>query len=404
MSHEAIDIAVVRRVLAKLPESITTYDLSRHPDMMAAHARLSDDPAWNARVGKFLSHRCIEVERSSSPGVSPAKWRNKLASAASPDSTRPGPVAVSRPVTGAGGQPAVQAGGVGPQYAADDPFKARMRLHQSWYRAEVLKVPHGRGPRDDSTRELGNMLRPNDASSGRNFLSPQIFEVVSRRVAQGTGVEEYRVLHDMLSSQPMCFNLFAPLVDDQELATDLVRSLWVPRVRRVTRTEIEWAPQPASEYLADRTSIDTVLEYELDKGGLGFLGIETKLTEPFSPDRYDKPSYRRWMTPDAPWRDDAGADVDHTAWNQLWRNHLLVWSMLRHPSSRYDEGRCIVVRHPADTRCDDVMAGYRRLLKDTRSLEDCPLDRVISTWRTVLDPSPWLDAFELRYLSLNRSQ
>jgi hypothetical protein len=402
VSHEAIDIAVVRRVLATLSESITTYDLSRHPDMKAAHAGLADERGWNARVGKFLSQRCPEVERRSSPGVSPARWYNRLASATSPGPTRPGPAVDSRPVPRAGARPAARTGSVGPQYAKDDPFKARMRLHQSWYRAEVLKVPHGRGPKPDSTRKLGNMLQPEAASSGRNFLSQQIFEVVRRRV--GPGVEEYRVLHDMLSSQPMCFNLFAPLVDDQDLATDLIRALWAPRVRRVTKVEIEWAPQPASEYLDDGTSFDTFIEYKLDTGGLGFLGIETKLTEPFSPGHYDKPTYRRWMTPDAPWRDDAGADVARAAWNQLWRNHLLVWSMLRHPSSRYDEGRCIVVRHPEDARCGDVIAGYRRLLKDTRTLEDCPLDRVVSTWRIALGPSTWLDAFELRYLSLDRSR
>jgi hypothetical protein len=293
---------------------------------------------------------------------------------------------------------------IGPQHARDDPLAARMRLHQSWYRAEVLKVPYGRGPGPTDTRELGSMLCPADAGAGRNFLTPRIFEVVKNRIAQGGGVAEYRVLHNMLSSQPMCFNLFGPLADDLERAAGLARALWVPGLRRVVRVEIEWAPQPRSEYLDDRTSFDAFIEYESATGGLGFLGIETKLTEPFSQRHHDRPSYRRWMTPEAPWRDNVGGEVDKAAWNQLWRNHLLAWSMLRRKRTPYAEGRCLVVRHPADVRCADVIAGYRQLLRDTETLEDCPLDRIIASWRGEIGPDSWLDEFELRYLSLERSR
>ena len=36
--------------------------------------------------------------------------------------------------------------GIGPQYGNDDDFTRRMRLHQSWYRDRVLRVPYGTGP------------------------------------------------------------------------------------------------------------------------------------------------------------------------------------------------------------------------------------------------------------------
>jgi hypothetical protein len=43
-------------------------------------------------------------------------------------------------------------------------------------------------------------------------------------LAQGSGViEPFRLLRNMLSSQPMCFNLFGPLVYDAALATRLLR-------------------------------------------------------------------------------------------------------------------------------------------------------------------------------------
>jgi hypothetical protein len=371
---------VVRQVLLQLRDIIETYDLSRHAAMKGAHGELANDPHWHRTIGKFLSLRCPDVERLSAPGETPVIWCNKLAS-------RWGSV-----------------GDLGPQYDRDDPFTARMRLHQSWYRAKVLKVPHGRGPNPGSTKQLGNMLQCRDAVAGRNFLSPQIFDVAKRRVRKGSGAEPYRLLHNMLSSQPMCFNLFAPLVDDPELAAELVQVLWVPDLRRVLRVEIEWAPEPRSDYIDDHTSFDAFIEYELNSGDWGLIGVETKLTEPFSQKRYDKPSYRRWMTPDAPWRDDAGADVARVAWNQLWRNHLLVWSMIRRETSRYARGQCVVVRHPEDARCAEVIDGYRSLLKTTDTFEDCPLDRLLLTWRRKLGPCPWLSEFERRYLSLDLSR
>lgn len=41
--------------------------------------------------------------------------------------------------------------GLGPQYKGDNKLAARMRLHQSWYRAHVLQVPWGTGPTHKAT-------------------------------------------------------------------------------------------------------------------------------------------------------------------------------------------------------------------------------------------------------------
>ena len=71
----------------------------------------------------------------------------------------------------------------------------------------------------------------------------------------------------------------------------------------MTEVRFEWAPAPASEYLNDRTTFDAFIEYETEGGRVGFIGIETKLCEPFSPREYDREEYRRWMTEDAPWRE-----------------------------------------------------------------------------------------------------
>lgn len=79
---------------------------------------------------------------------------------------------------------------LGPQYRGDNKLTARLRRHQSWYRANVLYLPCGTGPRSNSTSSYGNMLRKADAERGANFLTPQILEVAKQRIAQNIGTVE----------------------------------------------------------------------------------------------------------------------------------------------------------------------------------------------------------------------
>lgn len=247
------------------------------------------------------------------------------------------------------------------------------------------------------------MLTEKSAYAGYNFLTPGIFDLAERRIAEGTGkVEDFRLLHNMLSSQPMCFNLFGELALDHNLATKLVRALWGEHIARITDVRIEWAPEPVAEYLDDRTAFDAFIEYEMEDGQAGFVGIETKLSESFSPRCYDKPTYRRWMTADSPWRADANKEVAKTRHNQLWRDHLLAWSLLRHRGSKYKEGGLMVVYHPEDCRCGRVLEGYRALLRDTATFSSFDLAEVVSAWKPLA--GEWLLKFEQRYLALERSE
>jgi len=246
------------------------------------------------------------------------------------------------------------------------------------------------------------MLTEQSAEAGLNFLTPAIFDLAKRRVAAGTGtVESFRLMHNMLGSQPMCFNLFGELALDHELAIRLVRVLWGGHITRITGVHIEWAPMPAAEYLHDRTAFDAFIEYETQDDRAGFIGIETKLSETFSPRRYDQPAYRRWMTLDSPWRADANSKVAKRERNQLWRDHLLAWSLLRHPESKYAVGELSVVYHPEDHRCRDTVAGYRALLRDETTFSSFDLAQVVSAWKPLA--GQWLSQFEQRYLALESS-
>lgn len=296
---------------------------------------------------------------------------------------------------------------LGPQEPSDGPFRARMRLHQSWYRAAVLGLPHGEGPTRREGRPLGSMLTRDDAARGANFLTAGIFEVARRRMRAGPGVEPFRCLANMLSSQPMCFNLFGPLVEDTDLATALLRTL-VADLERVVEVHIEHAPSPRSEYLGDRTAFDVFVGYERTDGTRAFLGVETKLSESFGEMAYESDRYLELTSePDAPWRPDAHDTLRTARFNQLWRNHLLVDALRRHPAEPYDAGMLAVVHHPGDTDGSRLVTQYRDLLRDPdQSFADWRLDTVLDRWRSAEVETAhreWLSRFAARYLELDGS-
>jgi hypothetical protein len=405
MSWKEVQLDALKRIVNGQKRVFATKDVSQDKRIQDAHPALARHAYYHAFVGAALSrHRVAlgikEIRKSTSRG---SIWEQQDLSAAFPLKSAGNSVAsdgVSSEDSGAD---------LGPQYRGDSLFAARMRRHQSWYRAAIMKVPYGTGPTPASKSRYGNMLTRLDADGGLNFLTPEIAQMARERVAQGGGtVESFRLFRNMLSSQPMCFNLFGLFINNRQLACRLLAPLVPEKMAEVTRVAIEWAPEPRNAYLDDRTAFDAFIEYRDVDRRLYALGIETKLSEPFSQKEYDGERYRRWMrVQDSPWRPEADSTVHAIKHNQLWRDHLLVVALSHQEKSPYTKTRLMLVRHPEDRECANVLAGYGKLLRDKDdSLIDMPLDSLIDTWRSVIGEGPereWIQAFRVRYLELESS-
>lgn len=300
--------------------------------------------------------------------------------------------------------------------AGDNKSTARMRFHQSWYRKHELRLQGGPNPYAKSTDTVfGDWLKPKDGAAGRTFLSDGIFRVVQYRLGENRGIvhgrDQSRLLNSLLSSQPMCFNLFGPLVNDLDLATRLVGALpGLPPNIHVTHVALEYAPKK-SRHLGDATSHDAFVEYELPDGGLGFVGIETKLTEPFTDKSYPfHEGYSRWMkAPGWWWRKGSESEFPNKKFNQLWRNHLLAFAMLKQEPPRYVQAHAAVLYHDDDISCPKAMKTYRSVLlpKAQETLLDWPLSIVLETWQNLLETAEqksWFVDFRLRYWALDASK
>src|ERR1035438_949916 len=400
-----IDARAVATALAELNARFHTREVSEHRAMLAAHSDATDGN-YHAMVGSYLSQNrthlglCLLPEYESSRGA----CSERTASAP----LRPSGAAVMATPPLPWSEPA----DLGPQCDDDGAFTARMRFHQSFYRANVLRVASGTGPTGGSSRRYGNILTREDGATGRNFLTPEIHEVAERRVRESSDrVDPFRLMHNMLSSQPMCFNLFGPLAVDRDRAGRLLAALFPGEIARVHEVKIEYAPSPASEYLADRTSFDAFIDYERDTGGRAFIAVETKLTDSVSPERHDKPAYRRWMNGARTiWRDDVDERVADSSHNQLWRNHLLATALRDRPGSPYVAGRSVVVRHPLDESGASAVAGYRALLREggrESTFGELTLDVVVDAFEEAAmrdDERAWIASFRARYASMESSE
>jgi hypothetical protein len=126
-------------------------------------------------------------------------------------------------------------------------FQRRARVLQALWREEQgfqCGEHQGKG----GPRLLGSRLpMPWAQETLANFITPRVQEVVLREVCDpvrsaGKLFAKPRIFNDLLSSQPLCFNLFGELCCDLELASGVVAELTGGRFIDVAAICFEHSP------------------------------------------------------------------------------------------------------------------------------------------------------------------
>ena len=173
-------------------------------------------------------------------------------------------------------------------YPNDTAYSAYARLLQSKWRQRKGfpegKVPERKSLRAKVTFPVGSYLEEKFARETKaNFLTDNIKILVSQEIenAKKTGalISEPRIWTNLLSSQPLCFNLFGELFFDLNLATVFFQNLFPERIDKVMAIRFEYSPGRGDfKYTGDRSAFDVFVEYK--KGDIrGFIGIEVKYAE-----------------------------------------------------------------------------------------------------------------------------
>jgi hypothetical protein len=293
---------------------------------------------------------------------------------------------------------------------SDNPRTARYRLLQSWYREHQLGVRAGPRARtidasdeDDARSRVGSILRRVDVTSRPelNFLNEAAVGHASVR-AQAVQVERgaldaYRLYHNMLSSMPLCFNVFGALRAAPGFI-ELVRHI-DPDATEVEDVICERKPSPG---LGDNTAFDAFVTYHAG-AHRRFLGVETKYTEPFSQKVYDTEQYRT-VSANPEWFASGAADhLLGTATNQLWRTLMLAAVTEQDDTLGFERGRAVVLTTADDTAAAAAVGTARSVLASPDQLTHLALEDLVTAADSASDASlgRWATDFRRRYLDLS---
>ena len=235
-----------------------------------------------------------------------------------------------------------------PHDPAASAWRRTARRHQAeWRVAHGWPVGAMTIPRTKQAKEAGESRRTRPIASrvdlefaratNCNFLTPAIVAAVEdrlRRKQRRETLNTTRLYADLLSSMPMCFNLFGPLHRDPESAAKAVAA-WFPEMSvsdAPVTVGFEWSPgrsDPA--FLGDRTAFDAVIRVGPETGG-HLIGVETKyheypITQRRASNEEPPQRYVEVSTTAKLFRSAGGvAKVWGTAMEQVWRDHLLARS------------------------------------------------------------------------------
>ena len=245
---------------------------------------------------------------------------------------------------------------IGNQYSPDDGFKTAARLHQCKYRAEILNVDYV---------DYGNRLTVADGRKLLNYYEGlNVHEILRQRYPKYSNKRDA----DMLRSEHIPFNFFAPLVNRPALAEQVLNNIISKRFYSPLRLEFEWAPKPAENYLDDNTSFDTYIEARDEHGKLTGIGIEVKYTERGYPigrtekKRVNDSNSLYWkVTRNS--KAFNNNDTEVLAQNnlrQIWRNHLLGLSMIQ--AGKIDQFVLITIYPSGNRYIAESISRYQDLL------------------------------------------
>lgn len=277
----------------------------------------------------------------------------------------------------------------------DTPWAAGCRLLQGWWREHVLHMPPGPSSRSKPGRLAVSML-PFEADPGDQFLTVAAEEAVTDRLAEGQHsgiIASDRLYRNLLSSQPLAFNLFGPFTHDPDGLLGWVATIDAAATE-VTGVHFEWAP-PKDQHFGGGSAFDVFVTYRA-RGRIRFLGVECKYAEDLRASGIKvRDTYRHFTDAHQGWRDGAAQRLDQPHLRQFWLNTLLTQSLA--DNDDYETGTCVVLTSAADSAaCDAVDAVRAEVVHPDAWLRWSSYEEVLA----LITPASadWVDTFRRRYL------
>ncbi|RZL20395.1 MAG: hypothetical protein EOO89_00380, partial [Pedobacter sp.] len=285
-------------------------------------------------------------------------------------------------------------------YPQDTDFSSFARLLQSKWRQE----------KGYPALQYGNFIDADFAKVSKvNFLTTNIQELVSKEIQNakisGGLIGQPRIWNNLLSSQPLCFNLFGELHYNLELATEYFQRLFPNRIDKVTAVKFEYSPGRGDKnYLGDHSAFDVFVEYTKGEQR-GFIGIEVKYAESLREEtkiKAEKNYKERYATV----TEESGIFLKNSVsflrqppLSQIWRDHLL--SIATKNQDNYDSGLFVFLFPSGNTHCQAGVDSYRKYLANDLEMANGFYPRYLEDFINALVdiyPSDYTRELKLRYM------
>ncbi len=295
-----------------------------------------------------------------------------------------------------------------------------LKAHQAYYKGDsrgwqqqarllqsLWRERHGLQPESDALH-AGSMLAdvPRYKVAGSAFVSADAVRAAKKaaRIAkiEGAVMQPTRLWRNLLSSQPLCMNLFGPLSEnhnDPRVSLALSR-VW-PDIRTVTGIRYEWSPgRRDPRFLGNGTAFDVYLEYTATDGSPRFLGIEVKYHEDLGvapPSCAGRP--QEVFETSGVFAADSFPVMSTGKNAQILLDHLLALS-INAATEFAREGAFVLLYPELNTAVSDVIDGYRTHLVDQSTFITTTLEDVVAALAEEFD-EPWVKEFRNRYLDVS---
>jgi len=285
-------------------------------------------------------------------------------------------------------------------------FQRCARILQSLWREEQdYKI--GEHKYRSVGRKLGSRLpMPWARETLANYLTDTIksvvrYEVLDKSRSKGKLYGKPRIFNDLLSSQPLCFNLFGELHQDLNLASKVFEELSQGIVEKVLRIEFEYSPgRSGPKYTGDKSAFDVYVEYISSQKKVGFIGVEVKYHENLTgkESRY-QPLHNRIAKKADCFREEGFEELNNLPLQQIWRDHLLALSMLQ--AKDFEEGFFVFLYPELNNLCSDAVSEYKKHLKGNSHFQDWTLEQIACAIQKKTN-AKWIEHLYDRYLNFQK--
>jgi hypothetical protein len=259
--------------------------------------------------------------------------------------------------------------------------KAR-RLQSQWRERQGLEPGLHRG------QPLASRIRPEDGEppASGNYLTPaakrQVLQAVEEANSTGALLSRPRLWVDLLSSQPLCFNAFGDLAEDQDLASTALAALMPDVVERVDAVRFEFSPgRGSAEYTGNRSAFDVFIEAS-GPAGRGFVGIEVKYHENMKVKPATDRGYEAMAREAGIFKADALPSLLRPPLQQLLLDHILALRLVHAHPDQWDWGHFAVLYPSGNTSCGTVVHDYSAALRDATSFHELTLETFLDALST----------------------